>query len=369
MPIMFTVSEVGHENLRSHWQEIHDEPAQKFKYCTRNLEDQVEFRGSLTLDEYSYPALRASVLQFRNKDQTLMRPKAQSSHDKTVRAERIVVDQIWIWQAEDQIICATLETRPRGGAFELHADIPLTSYGQIGINIADWVDSDDTDDILDRYQTAIVQLAEEVNEYTRGTGVESLGIDKERQFFHEINDIREELSMIRRLFSQQEEVWRDFASNAWPETWADCLNGRMNQQSDAKKQDEREITKIIMRPRSRIQKHQRRVAQLDEDAERVERSVGIQLDLKRQHTSLQEAHSTAVISAAAFGFAVITIVFTPLSFVMSLFALPIDRFQVNQIPSRWTSEAGMYPTMYIGTWAGKTLSLPDLTSANYYSNR
>ena len=41
------------------------------------------------------------------------------------------------------------------------------------------------------------------------------------------------------------------------------------------------------------------------------------------------AQSSYLLSAAVIGFTVITIIFTPLSFFSSLFALPIDRFERN----------------------------------------
>jgi hypothetical protein len=61
----------------------------------------------------------------------------------------------------------------------------------------------------------------------------------------------------------------------------------------------------------------------------------------------------AIMSAAVFGFTIITIIFTPLSFVVALFALPIDRFQKQQVPSVWTDQAGMYSTNYMGNWIGE----------------
>ncbi|KAI8946097.1 hypothetical protein F4801DRAFT_81567 [Xylaria longipes] len=56
-------------------------------------------------------------------------------------------------------------------------------------------------------------------------------------------------------------------------------------------------------------------------------------------------------SAAIVGFTVITIIFAPLSFFTSLFALPIDQFQQNQ--------EGKYTTNYIGKWivTGEIVSL------------
>lgn len=368
MPIMFSEYRSDFDRSRSIRKELGMNLFKNSSYCTSGIGDEAEFHGALTLDEYCYPALSDIILNHRNDDQTLTRLYRAEWSDRGFTG-LVMVDQVWIWQAQDTLIFARMETL--GDMDDILQEYPvisqtdalLTSYGQIGVFLADLLDSTDTDYILDKFQDCLALLTEEVNDYSTQTGVESIDIDKEQKFFHEIIDVREELSMMRRVISQQEEVWRDFASTAWPEIWANVLSGRINQQSagtpsDTAKEDQKEITKLIMRPRTRIQKRQKRIAQLDEDAERVERSVSIQLDVKKQHTSIQEAHATAIISAAAFGFAVVTIIFTPLSFAMSLFALPIDRFQDSQIPSRWSSDSGMYSTSYIGTWTGRSVSSP-----------
>ena len=109
-----------------------------------------------------------------------------------------------------------------------------------------------------------------------------------------------------------------------------------------------EVWNDIARPQDQFERYKRRLAQLDEDAARVEASIATALDLRAKHKSMQEAHSTAVMSAAVFGFTIVTVVFTPLSFVVSLFALPIERFKDHQ-----DEATGAYSTNYIGKWAGK----------------
>ncbi len=109
----------------------------------------------------------------------------------------------------------------------------------------------------------------------------------------------------------------------------------------------------IQRPQVQFAKFKRQISKLDADAERVARAVDRKLDLKATHASLKEAHTTAIMSAAVLGFTIITIIFAPLSFAVSLFALPIDQFQKGQVPSRWDEQAGMYPTNYVGTWIGE----------------
>ena len=105
---------------------------------------------------------------------------------------------------------------------------------------------------------------------------------------------------------------------------------------------------MVLKTQTQLSKFRRRIEQLGEDAERVRETILTKLDWKQKHAGLKEAHAAAIISAAVLGFTIVTIIFVPLSFVMSLFALPIDRFQQNQIDSPWSSGTKMYSTNYIG---------------------
>lgn len=201
--------------------------------------------------------------------------------------------------------------------------------------------------ILEAFQRAITLVSEKVNEYSNDEGVGSVDFQREKSFFHDINDIREELRMIRRVLLQQEDVWRDFMMNAWPEYYQDgkfvVPQGKM--------EGETQTWRHILRPQTQFEKYRRKIAQLDEDAELVAESMLSMLDLKSKHAVMRESHSTGIMSAAVFGFTTITIIFTPLSFVASLFALPIDRFQRNQVSGIFTNETGIYPSSYIGKWS------------------
>ncbi|KAG9201807.1 hypothetical protein G6514_005423 [Epicoccum nigrum] len=118
--------------------------------------------------------------------------------------------------------------------------------------------------------------------------------------------------------------------------------------------------KTIMRPKSQFEKYRRKIEQLEEDAARVENGIRAKLDLKRTHASSKDAHASGVVGAAVLGFTIITIIFTPLSFVTSLFAFSIDGLQKHQIdwflpgPRNEESETNVtraYTTSYIGKWA------------------
>ncbi|KAE9365876.1 hypothetical protein N431DRAFT_487767 [Stipitochalara longipes BDJ] len=346
----------------------------KYHYCQCQDGKSLGLHFPLTMDEYCNPSLDSNILALRNKDQVVHRHLGKKANSRSV----IIVPQAWIWKINDSVMTSLpvdtsfsdlifnkmkhswnllerfSETSDRPGDIEL----------AIGMFLSDLVDVFDrpsmaglSEPVFTIFEKAIAKLSEEVNGYLESTLVEDININKEKRFLHDIDDIREELSMMRTVLFQQEEVWKEFANKTWPQYWPDGPDGRFKTPERPKDLDERttprnhqEIWSKIRRPQIQFPKFKRRIAKLDDDAERVERAIDRKLDLKAKHASINEAHSTAIMSAAVFGFTIVTIIFTPLSFMVSLFALPIDRFQKNQVPSVWDDQAGMYSTNYVGKW-------------------
>jgi hypothetical protein len=116
--------------------------------------------------------------------------------------------------------------------------------------------------------------------------------------------------MIKDVITDQEEVWTQFYEDLKDEIdkWDD--NNR----------------RIAIRPKQQIPKFKRRVQKIDEDAQRVEQWIHGQLDLKKTHASIRESHNSTVLSTTVIGFTIVTVVFTPLSFMTSLLAVPDDNF-------------------------------------------
>lgn len=210
--------------------------------------------------------------------------------------------------------------------------------------------------VFNEFEKAITHVSELVNMYLEDVTVENISIEKEKGFIHDITDIRDELAMIKRVVLQQEEVWKDFAFDAWPEHWPNGQDGRMVVPRDTLKGDDGELWRIVMHAQTLFGKYRRRIEQLDEDADRVERAITTKLELMAKHATLKESHATSIMSAAVFGFTIVTIIFKPLSFFASLFALPIDTFQNHQVVGRFSSEAGMYTTNYVGKYIGTPFS-------------
>jgi len=360
------------------------------KCCCSDSPEAFGIHVPLTLDEYSSPVLPKAVLDRRNQDQVLVRiQKEELSIEALERApgatKLAVVNQLWLYYIQGVFITSplggiartqmqqvsdglvprgiTITSKMRNRESQIKtADDRLRHIGTLLSLVVGFLDQPSdgylSEPILNVFEKSIILISEEVNIYLQNIDMSTIDIEEEKKFLHKISDLREELSMIRRVLFQQEDVWKDFASNAWPEYWPNGPDGRMMiVREDWLKfsKELRDEWKMILQAQSLFGKFRQRIMHLDEDADRVERSIITKLDLKQKHASLHESHATAVMSAAVFGFTIITIIFTPLSFLTSLLALPIDQFQKNQVDSPWSTGTRMYSTNYIGKWTGKFL--------------
>lgn len=389
--------------------------AESMRYCCTADRAGSHLHLPLSLDEFSKPVLGVERLELRNKDQVISKyeewratgkmPIAASA-SKTDKADTsksvIAVDQAWLWIFKAAAIAAVNHR----GAKSPDLTIPYpqvwdTSGGRLRLMVGKFLSdlirlqddfrahksfdarssehtitnqTDRATELFDVYENFIHLLSDEALEYAKFKdrtatyfSVSDLDVTKEADLFHHIRDVREELSMIRAILRQQEEVWKKCIGTLFPDHWKenrfqnpaavlwkipmDAFNGQnIGDQRMASKYEP--IWHEIARPQEQFANYKQRIVQLDEDAARVEASIETTLDLRAKHAGLQEAHSTALMSAAVFGFTLITIIFTPLSFMMALFALPIKRFQDHQVPSRWEN-TGAYHTHFIGRFTSK----------------
>lgn len=366
--------------------------------CQSTSLEPFRVHGPLTLDEYCSPVLSKSVLDNRNRDQVLLKAKKEKYNqergdqkedkDEFVASDGrfrhtvpiLAVSQIWIWELKDVVIISPSSEASsplkqeassplkQGGFLDLKTYLEKAKSSEdrnraIGILLSEAISflehpADGRDEpVLNFFERYITVVGQKADAYSRMQGRKHIAVDEERGFLHDIDDIRAELAMIKRVIRQQEEVWKSFISNTWREHWRQYSPGEgMRMEITAKKLAKMDIRKhneflTIMRPQTRFENYYRRIADLEEEASRVERGILAKLDIKQKHASLQEAHAAGVVSAAVLGFTVITIIFTPLSFVTSLFALSIDKLQRHQVEIETNK---VYTTNYIGKWAGKS---------------
>ncbi|KAL1603428.1 hypothetical protein SLS60_005015 [Paraconiothyrium brasiliense] len=345
------------------------------KYC-RGVSSLRQYYPSLTLDEYCCQALSKDALTRRNYDQVILSlqfPETYASESKqdaldwdAASKKLIVVQQAWIWKVQDVLLCSGaylgygFESEIAPDAKDVLKGIGvmlvyLIRKADIKHDLSTARDSNDHWDhfagnIFEIFEQAIAAVSESVDTYLRVVNMDAINLATEKSCLHRIIDIQEELSMIKRIIHQQEEVWQSFASKAWPDYWQD---GRFRiPQEDWNKcsQEEKQEWETVMSPETIFKAYYRRIAQLDEDAQRVERSVTLMLDLKSKHATMSEAHTSAIMSAAVVGFTIVTIIFAPMSYMATLFALPLNTFQEKQDPSRFSSESGAYRSSYFAKW-------------------
>lgn len=80
------------------------------------------------------------------------------------------------------------------------------------------VSDQNTELILNTFQKAITLLFN-VNQYLKDISIANIRSDRDKDYLHQIFDIREEISMVKRVLVQQEEVWKEFALTAFPAFW------------------------------------------------------------------------------------------------------------------------------------------------------
>lgn len=99
----------------------------------------------------------------------------------------------------------------------------------------------------------------------------------------------------------------------------------------------------VERAQNTLAQYQKRAKKVDRDAQRVEKTIQDQLNLKRTYASIKDAHSSLLPSAAVIGF---TIIFARLSFLTALFALNIDGFDKLEIPT--SNQIDVYDSRKMG---------------------
>lgn len=366
-----------------------------------------------TFDEYCYPDLGEDALKERNRDQVVCKHVQRMPSKLSGDPPMLAISQacVWRFQNEDhnqsiffsamnfltsdthnlmESLTSSTHSLMESLTSDTHSLESLlgprdyvairTVEELIGVVLSKMLDEFDIllqDDhtfdlprLVTIFARSIARVQQDVNEYVQ---LSDINIVKERSFLHDIEDIREEVSMIETVLAQQEAIWREFAHSSWPKSWKNGVEGQFEPdwEDDWKSQNQEELERrpfpfkcepidiqnkwrVIQRPQEYCRRLRTQLNKLDHDAERVQRSIQLKLDLKQRHASLKEARTASLMGASVLGFTIITIIFTPLSFMAGLFALPIDRLEVAQFtaPDSSSEGSGAYSTEYIAKWMG-----------------
>jgi hypothetical protein len=366
----------------------------------------------LTLDEYCNPSLSEVTLSMRNKDQVVARVALKRQEErgrddtKPTRIEPtsakkicpktrlLMVHQCWIYRLNNihilsfpEVLLKQAEVRnalkslfhhsssPHDGSVSSSFDsqsmtslVPSAFDIQSMTSIARWlyvfVALSESPiglgkPVLDIFEESISVISNDVDQYfnKKSPRQQEKAAKDEKNFFHDIADVRGELSMMRSVVDQQEQVWAAFRARLLLliehldselelpyRKAANAKVGSAKSKAETEGKAETEdmpwklrlylgiranANQIIHETTSILQRLKDRIDKVDQDAERVQNLVPQYLELKRSYASIKESHHTAILGAAVFGLSVVTIIFTPLSFAVALLALPDDGVYLN----------------------------------------
>ncbi|KAI0186440.1 hypothetical protein EV127DRAFT_514460 [Xylaria flabelliformis] len=322
-----------------------------------------------TIDETYFPSLSAKTLDHRNENQVVSRETKKVTHSGSADEDQVpmlMVPQLWIWRFDQLVLSAYSSVDPGHLTEEELQHLKRDSFTDtdvmVGCIIADHISQFGEPQIngkfpcpLDVFETSILDVLSEVEAYANPSVESQLVIAKEQGFLFEIADIQEELAMIQDILNQQLIIMDKFIRDV--EHPSPRFLSALEQEEPFgiyKLPSENEKWEDVKLSRTKIETYQKRVNKLNADAARIEKRIQDQLNLKRTYASIKEARSARVLSAAVIGFTVVTIIFAPLSFMTSLFALPLDSLQRNQLSgtnlANNSEDTVVYSTRYVGTW-------------------
>ena len=345
-----------------------------------------------TLDEAYYPSLDQEVLRNRNQDQVVSRECKKLKDGQLVSEDTmpiLMVPQFWIWKIEDHILSAyslpgknleplsgddldddqnysnhptrsntwipSVENRSVpwqseniGFSTILVSNNPDLHIGLLLAHIIEKfgeVQANKFQSPLDIFEIGVIQVISRVELFIKKpTSLKPDDIHIEREFIHDIADIRDELAMLGDILSQQTGIFSSIVETIETTRYTTEV--------------EPSHRRTLKNAYEKLRAYRERVKKIDGDAERIEKNIQDQLNLKRTYASIRDArasirdaHSSVVLGTAVIGFTIVTVIFTPLAFMTSLFALPIDKLVKHQ--STEINGTKTFPTNYVGKWFGK----------------
>jgi hypothetical protein len=195
---------------------------------------------------------------------------------------------------------------------------------------------------LDYFEIGVVRIMSDVEKYMKTAYLSTTsGIEQEKMFIHDISDIRDELAMISEIIKKQKSILEDFIKDI-----------------DETVQEHHQWWKVTGAVRQ-LELYSERIAKIERDAERIAGKIQDQLNLKRTYAAMEDARASlrmgeqsivqgkasVFLGQVALGFTILTVIFTPLGFMTSLFALNIEGF--HKMANNNFSKS------YIGGWFSK----------------
>ncbi|KAL1846327.1 hypothetical protein Daus18300_014290 [Diaporthe australafricana] len=336
-----------------------------------------------TLDQFFYHGLDTSA---RDRDQVVYRYCENHGHQRKI----FMVDQLWLfilgkdlvvtcfpgrWEHQTRdplnVLDGIMEemnakTRPAiRSAYDLAILISSRCSGMFSRHRSD----DQNYQFLDMFESSVGRVTEELTQLFHHfeeastqsrqwlrpkrrhqllkrskDGHESfdplLDIRAETSLLTEVRDIRDELNILTMVLNSQLFTLGDFRNCLVDELSNDRYGSNKKVSSFVM-----DIRKRTLDQERRLKVHKRDIDAMDEQSERLYKSLRDLLDLKQKHSNALEARfsSEQALAAAREGqtvmvFTIVTIIFMPMSFIAAYFGISMDSY------------GDSLPDSYVATW-------------------
>ncbi|RYP66576.1 hypothetical protein DL771_007729 [Monosporascus sp. 5C6A] len=256
--------------------------------------------------------------------------------DIKVLPKLLMVHQLWLWKL-DEITSSpdrchkgsedTLIDTVRQGGIESMAEpedliehilyecatfLDEFRYAGLGLHVLDIFDSaiaKISDEEVGCFKAFEKQVGDRAKTDKTRSPSASQSIHNEIRLLYEVRDIRDELNLLRRVFEAQYDVVEKFTRLFWPGSQEESRCCRESFLEDCS------IKSLI-----------ERTTRLDQDTKETLNALDYLVQVKQAQSSLDEAEATRILNNYIMLFTVVTVLFTPLSFMATLFAIPVEDF-------------------------------------------
>ncbi|KAK3987713.1 hypothetical protein QBC44DRAFT_117318 [Cladorrhinum sp. PSN332] len=348
-----------------------------------------------TLDQSYYDGLQEADLSDRNKDQVVYKwfrrwdhgggsPDAETRNqglpdEESSEAKLLMINQLWIWKLGDGTIITAFPDRwhdgPEHTLYEaIRQDVPnhvwetsdtfieyllsaCVTFPLISSNVRLGFD------ILEAFEGWVgllscqeVTLFRDFRVFLKGRAgggeqVESLGsetvhlsITEEVRLTYELRDVVDELFILNRLCTTQKDLVKQYLQQPHKKKQGTTQSGEQLKGENALRDVERFIDHT-----ERLEDKAKKVI---ENLDKLIQVKQAQSALHESRVASEEAERSHRLNNYIMLFTAVTVVFTPLSFMTSIFALSIDRFPRNDEGE----------PRYISSWITGRLFAGELTS-------
>ncbi|KAI9903659.1 hypothetical protein N3K66_000188 [Trichothecium roseum] len=195
--------------------------------------------------------------------------------------------------------------------------------------------------VLDIFEAEIARQTDQEARYfkefssvDKGSKLVNDKIHEAAKAIWEAKDIRDELRLLLQLFQEQSRVISQLAEIFWPTSAAEQSNNAKDLGKEWK-----ELRESFIRDCG-LDNLIRRVKKMDNDASTTSDGLANVIQAMQAQASLREAEEARNLNMVILPFTIVTVIFTPLSFLTSLFAVNTDAFPQNadgelRLPASW----------------------------------